>query len=168
MGFRVVDELARRRGVVFRGRWLLKAATAKVEADAETWLLVKPGCFMNRSGDVVQRLARRHRVEPRDVVLAYDDTALDVGRIRVRGRGGAGGHNGVASVVSRLESDEFSRVRVGVGGPAPDKNMVEHVLGPFTGQEEKSITQAVLRAADAVESLLSDGTEVAMNRFNGT
>ena len=163
IGFRVVDELARRWGMRFTKR-RAKALIAEPSLPGRHPILAKPQTFMNLSGDAVQALRRLYALEPRQILVVYDDIDLPFGRLRLRESGSAGGHGGVRSIIDRLGTQEFPRLRVGVGRPAA--GAVEHVLGQFTPEEEAVLPQIVARAADAVECAVAEGMDVAMNRFN--
>ncbi|MCX7006391.1 MAG: aminoacyl-tRNA hydrolase [Kiritimatiellaeota bacterium] len=167
IGFAVLDELAKRADVAFRKPWLAKAETAQAELAGQNVLLAKPVTFMNLSGTAVAPLARKRGLEPADVVVVSDDMELPLGKLRIRARGGAGGHNGLKSVIEQLGSDEFARVRVGIGRSAGEGDATNHVLGRFSADERRALEPVIATAADAVESILRDGAEVAMNKFNG-
>jgi peptidyl-tRNA hydrolase, PTH1 family len=166
-GFEVADELARRHGGQFRRLAWLRAETAEVDVDGRRMTLVKPMAFMNLSGGPVASLARRKGVAPGDVLAVVDDVDLPAGRLRLRPKGGAGGHNGLKSLIERLGTEEFPRLRVGVGRPADRSEMVGHVLSRFTPVERAAMDESLGRAADAVELVWRDGLERAMNVVNG-
>ena len=166
VGFRFVDKLADSESIRFRRRYLPSAWVGSLEIEGETVLLVKPKTFMNRSGKAVAGLLRRYGLTIDDLIVVYDDVALEVGRLRVRQRGSAGGHNGVQSVIDWLDADNFVRIRIGVGGSPRQGGLIDHVLGGFTPEEEKSIEVAIARARDLTECLLCAGVEQAMNNFN--
>lgn len=167
VGFDVLDELARRAGVEFRRSWRFPAEMAEVVLDGKRLLLVKPRTFMNRSGEAVGPLARKKGAAPGEVLVVVDDVELECGRLRLRRDGRAGGHNGLKSVIELLGSESFPRVRVGVGRKQQGGDMVQHVLGRFTPDEQAVMKDAVARAADAVEVVLKEGLEKAQNQFNG-
>jgi PTH1 family peptidyl-tRNA hydrolase len=130
-----------------------------------------PGTYMNESGLAVASARRELRAAPEEILLVYDDMDLPVGRIRLRPAGSSGGHNGVRSVIERLGSDRFPRLRLGVGRPpqgASEEDVVAYVLSPFDPADEVRATQAVARAAEAISLVLQIGVEAAMNRVNGT
>ena len=168
VGFEVLDELARRAAVEFRKPWLAKAETAQTVLAGQPVLLAKPVTFMNLSGEAVAPLARKRGLEPADVVVVSDDIELPVGRLRIRAHGGSGGHNGLKSVIERLGSEDFVRVRLGIGRALGERDTTGHVLGRFSAEERRALEAVIATAADAVECLLADGAEAAMNRFNGT
>jgi PTH1 family peptidyl-tRNA hydrolase len=162
VGFRVVDLLARRWGVSLRPEGAAEVAEARFAG--QPVLLAKPLTYMNLSGQAVGELVRRWRIPPSSVLVVYDDMDLPTGALRVRARGSAGGHRGVASVLEALGTSEVPRVRVGIGRPGTDA--VDHVLSRFTEAEEPLVAEAVERAAEAVETVLREGIQRAMDRFN--
>jgi PTH1 family peptidyl-tRNA hydrolase len=167
IGFAVLDELARRAAADFRKPWLAKAETATAELAGQPVLLAKPVTYMNLSGTAVAPLARKRGLEAAEVIVVSDDMELPLGKLRIRARGGAGGHNGLKSVIEQLGSDEFARVRVGIGRAAGEGSATGHVLGRFSAEERRALEPVVATAADAVESILRNGAEAAMNQFNG-
>ena len=166
IGFLVLDELANRAGLSFRRSWRFPARIANGELSEEAVRLVKPQTYMNRSGQVVETLLRKGRGSLSDLVVIYDDVALDWGRLRVRARGSAGGHNGVKSLLDSLQEDSFGRIRVGIGSKPDKVSLPDHVLGPFSASERDDLPNVVGRAADAVEQICAAGIERAMNQFN--
>lgn len=164
VGFRVADELAGRWKVDL-GREQFHGWAGSAVVGEERVLLLKPTTFMNRSGQAVQAAGRFHRLEPADLLVISDDFALPLGRLRMRARGSAGSHNGLSDIVNRLGSEEFARLRIGIGGPVGDP--ARYVLERFADAEEPIVRQVVLRAADAVECWLARGVEAAMNEYNG-
>jgi PTH1 family peptidyl-tRNA hydrolase len=161
----VVDALAGRlgaAGLATGDAWLAPARLREASV-----LLVKPLSFMNASGVPVARLLAEREASPGDLVVVVDDVALDLGTVRVRERGGHGGHNGLRSIVDVLGTEEFARVRVGVRRDEPGPDLAEYVLAEFPPGESLVVQEAVGLAADAVVCLLEEGAPVAMNRFNG-
>ena len=166
VGFLVVDELAGRLDVPVQ-KLKHKALTNIVRLGGQKVLLMKPVTFMNLSGEAVRPAADFYKVPPDHVLVLSDDTALPLGKLRIRKGGSAGGHNGLKSIIQHLGTDQFPRLRVGVGDkPHPDYDMADWVLGKLQGEDKKTMDAAVKRAADAVECLLSHGADTAMNRFN--
>jgi PTH1 family peptidyl-tRNA hydrolase len=165
VGFMVADETARRMGAVFEhGR--PDALTARVGMGREAVRLAKPLTMMNLSGEAVAGLAHFYRIDPSDIFVVADDVNLPLGRLRLRPRGSAGGHNGFRSIIQHLGTQQFPRLRVGVGRGDLRRDLADHVLARFEPEEEAAATSAVVRAADAVGVFLSDGVEAAMNRYN--
>lgn len=167
MGFLVIDKLAERESIPVQ-RLKFKALTNTAVIGGRSVLLMKPTTYMNLSGEAVGQAARFYKIPPERVLVISDDVALPQGKLRVRRSGSAGGHNGLKNIIAHLGSDQFPRVKVGVGGkPHPDSNMADWVLSPFTGQDRKAMAEAITRAADAVTLLLDKGVDQAMARFNG-
>ena len=167
VGYMVADEIGERcRSPIQKLRF--KALTDVVTISGQKVLVMKPVTFMNLSGEAVRPAADFYKIPPDHVLVISDDTALAVGRLRIRRGGSAGGHNGLKNIIQHLGTDQFPRIRVGVGEkPRPDYDLADWVLGRFTGEDKKAMDAAVKRAADAVECLLAEGPDRAMNRFNG-
>jgi PTH1 family peptidyl-tRNA hydrolase len=176
IGFAVVDELARRAGIEFEAapvdaliaRWR-RAGGADAGSDparTEDVLLAKPMTFMNESGQAVGALTRYFRIEPDSLLVVVDDVQLPLGRLRVRTRGSAGGHNGLKSVVAHLGED-FARLRIGVGRGDNRRDLADHVLARFESDEADEATRMTTRAADAVEMYTMAGITAVMNAYNG-
>jgi PTH1 family peptidyl-tRNA hydrolase len=165
IGFAVADALARRLDTEFEhGR--SNALTARVGRGAGAILVVKPLTMMNLSGEAVGALASFYKVDPSDIIVMADDVNLPLGRLRLRARGSAGGHNGFKSIIGCLGTDAFPRLRVGVGRGDVRRDLADHVLATFDDDERDEVTNAIARAADAVETFLAEGIEAAMNRYN--
>ncbi len=166
IGFMVVDTLATQLGAApwtSEKRW--DCALARFSGG---WLM-KPFTYMNLSGQAVSSVCRFFKLEPREVLAFYDDVDLPLGSLRLRLKGSAAGHNGVRSLISHLGTDEFPRVKVGIGatnGRPAGERMVGHVLGRFTEDERPALLQVIDRTSEAVRSALSAGMETAMNVFN--
>ncbi len=166
MGFLVVDELAERLSIPVQ-RLKFRALTNTAVLGGKSVLLMKPTTYMNLSGEAVGQAARFYKIPPERVLVISDDVALPQGKLRVRRSGSAGGHNGLKNIIAHLGSDQFPRVKVGVGEkPNPDSDMVNWVLGTFTGQDRKTMEEAISRAADAVTVLLQHGIDQAMASYN--
>lgn len=167
VGYMVADEIGERcRSPIQKLRF--KALTDVVTISGQKVLVMKPVTYMNLSGEAVRPAADFYKIPPDHVLVISDDTALAPGRLRIRKGGSAGGHNGLKSIIQHLGTDQFPRIRVGVGEkPHPDYDLADWVLGRFTGEDKKAMDAAVKRAADAVECLLAEGPDRAMNRFNG-
>lgn len=165
VGFEVVDLVASRHGLVFESA-PGDAVQARWRRADDVVLLVKPLTFMNVSGEAVGALSRFYKIALADVLIVCDDVALDLGRLRVRGSGGEGGHNGLRSVADALGTTEYARLRVGVGRGDVRRDLADHVLARFEPDELAGIEAAVARAADAVETWVSDGLVKTMNVFN--
>ncbi|MBP1758696.1 MAG: aminoacyl-tRNA hydrolase [Firmicutes bacterium] len=166
VGFLTVDELADRKNLPIQ-KLRFRALTNTAQMGDHKVLLMKPTTYMNLSGQSVGEAARFYKIPPDRIIVISDDVDLPVGRLRVRRRGSAGGHNGLKSLIQHLGSEDFPRIKIGVGGkPHPDYDMADWVLGRFTDGDQKRINQAVEAAADAVTLYLSQGPEEAMSRYN--
>lgn len=128
--------------------------------------LAQPLVWMNQNGPVVQELVTELRLTPHDLIVIHDDVDLPVGRLRIKRSGGSGGHNGIRSVQAALGSQEFCRLKIGIGRPAPGEETADYVLTSFRKDERDIVEQALTHAVLALESCLSEGLEKAMNRFN--
>ncbi|HET9213802.1 MAG TPA: aminoacyl-tRNA hydrolase [Gaiellaceae bacterium] len=164
VGFLVCDELARRHGGSFRSKF--SGELADVRLDGARVALLKPQTYMNESGRSVGAAARFYKLEPQHLLVVHDEADLDLGRLQARAGGGLAGHNGLRSVAQHLRSQNFLRLRVGVGRPerGDPRPVADYVLAPFSPEED---VQAIVgRAADAVESVVRDGLDEAQQRFN--
>ncbi len=165
VGFKVVDEMARRQGI----SWRLADATAYLGDGliaGRRLLVVKPLTYMNRSGIAVRQVLHRWGASAADMIVVHDDLDLPVGRIRVVRGGGAGGHRGVGSIIEHLGDKAFPRVKLGIGRPLEGEAIEEFVLAPPYPRDLPRFRAMIMRAADAVETVIDDGVEVAMNVFN--
>ena len=164
IGFHVLEELA--------CRWHSSPWKHRFEAEVSEHravgpvLLVKPQTFMNLSGVAVRETVKFFKAASTDVIVVHDDLDLPAGRLRIRERGGSGGHRGIGSILTELGTEEFIRVRFGVGRPPEGWDSADYVLGKFPKEEHELIRAAVLKAADAIEAILQEGAVPAMNRFN--
>lgn len=164
VGFRVVDELARRHQIDVNRR-KFGGLTGSGHVRGEQVLVLKPETYMNLSGRSVREAMTFHKLALPDLFVVVDDLALPLARLRIREKGSAGGHNGLTSLIQELGDDAFARLRIGIAW-VEGKRMVGHVLGAFTKDEEAQIEPAVKRAADAVECWILEGVQAAMNKFN--
>jgi PTH1 family peptidyl-tRNA hydrolase len=166
VGFMVVDAVAAEAG---GPHWYEEAdaLVAEVELDGQPVLLVKPQTFMNRSGMAVADLASTHGALPPDVFVIVDDVAIELGTLRIRERGGHGGHNGLRSVIDCLESEDFPRLRIGVRRGEAADDLADYVLAPFPDDDVLVVQEAVGTAVEAVFWAMRDGTASAMSRYNG-
>lgn len=166
-GFMALDALAKFCGSnVTQKRF--QALTARVTLDGARLLLMKPQTFMNLSGNAVGAAASFFKLPPERVIVLCDDISLPLGKIRVRGDGSAGGHNGLKSIIAQLGSDAFPRVKIGIGGADNhDDKLVNWVIGRFSAGEYKVVQAAAEGASDAVRIIIKDGFEKAANLFNG-
>lgn len=165
-GFVVCDRFTERHHIAgetrkFRGRF------RRGPVDDEDIGVLMPGTYMNLSGDAVAEAVRYLPIAGRDIILVFDDMDLREGCIRIRPGGGSGGHQGVQSVIDHLGSEEFPRVRVGVGRPPGERGATNHLLGPVRAEERRRFLQTVELAVDALDTILREGVDEAMNRYNG-
>ena len=133
----------------------------------ERVILAKPSTFMNNSGEAVGEIARFYKIPPQNIIVIYDDVALDTGRLRIRPSGSDGGHNGMKSIIYHLKSDSFPRVRIGVG-KASGAELAGHVLGTFSKEDGVRVTECIKETDKITEEIISRGVSAAMNKFNGT
>lgn len=166
VGFAAVDALAERLDCAVRGSFRFKARIGRGTLGDEDLMLVKPETYMNRSGVAVAPILRRNGLSPSELIVVLDDADMDLGRLRIRRRGSDGGHKGLASIVEHIGSEEFARIRIGIGRSSSG-DLVEHVLTPFAQDEMRAVGKAVLAAVDAVICIVQSGIEAAMNEFNG-
>ena len=165
VGFDVVDTLVRRHGA----EW--EAAPRGVEALVGRWrqadgVLAKPLTYMNLSGAAVVGLLQFYKIEPADLLVLVDEVHLELGRLRIRRAGSAGGHNGLKSIIGALGSMEFARLRIGVGRGDDRRDLADHVLSRFDAEERSTVTEMVDRSADAVELFVAEGIGPVMNTYN--
>ena len=165
VGFWCIDALVKTHGITLSRR-RQKAAVGEGEIDGRRVAMAKPRTFMNSSGEAVRYLLDLYRAKPEGLLVMYDDMDLPVGKLRIRPRGSAGGHRGIQSIISSIGTEEFPRIRVGVGRPPEGMEEIPYVLGRFPPEERRKIEEASREAAEAVVCLLSEGVEEAMNRYN--
>ena len=165
VGFRLIDLLAKKAEIRLNDR-RAKAVLGQGRIAGHEVVLAKPRTFMNNSGEGVEYLLARFGARPSELLVVYDEMALPTGRIRLRASGSHAGHNGIRSIISAVQTDGFPRLRIGVGQPSNSGESVPHVLGKFCKEEESLIAQAVQDAVSAVQCMLEESIDVAMNRFN--
>ena len=167
VGFMTADKCEKATGAkIMKSRD--KSLTDRITVDGKGVLLMKPQTFMNLSGEAVGPAAKFFKVPADHVIVVSDDVSLPTGKLRIRTKGSAGGHNGLKSIISALGTDAFPRVKVGVGAPPhPDYDMADWVLGTFKNQDAVDMDAAVERAWEAVESYIRFGPEKTMDKFNG-
>jgi peptidyl-tRNA hydrolase, PTH1 family len=178
VGFRVVEELARRRGLSFEGDAARDECGSRVLSSNDLTLAL-PQTFMNRSGYAARCLVEVHGFAPEEILVVYDEVALPLGRLRLRRGGSPAGHRGIESILQQLRTDQIPRLRLGVGrGERPPEgedaveepelpNLADFVLSPFLAEEQDTVAAMIGRAADACETWAADGIDVAMTRWNG-
>ena len=166
IGFMAADELERREGVKVN-KLRYRALTGEMRLGDQRVLVMKPQTYMNLSGEAVKLAGAFYKIPPERVLVISDDVSLPLGKLRIRGNGSAGGHNGLKNIIAHLGTDAFPRIKVGVGAPQhPEHEMVDWVIGNFTPAEKKVVADAVGRALDAALCLMEKGVSEAQNRYN--
>jgi len=168
VGFMAVDRLAQRHGLT-SARARFHAGVLEGQVAGHRVMLMQPTTYMNRSGRAVGEAARYFKLDPADVMIALDDTALPIGAIRIRPSGSAGSHNGMADVIRALDTEAVPRLRIGIGAPeVAGRRITQHdyVLGRFTDEQSAEIDRALDRVAEALECWVAEGLDAAMNRYN--
>ncbi len=166
IGFLTADELGRREGIKIN-KLRYRALTGEIRVGSQRVLVIKPQTYMNLSGEAVKLAGGFYKIPPDHVLVISDDVALPLGKLRIRAGGSAGGHNGLKNIIAHLGTDQFPRIRVGVGAPQhPEHEMVDWVIGGFTPAERKVVDEAVGRAVDAALCVIENGVQEAQNRFN--
>lgn len=165
-GFMAADAMAKAKGVSIN-RLRFHALTAQCVIGGENVLLMKPQTYMNLSGEAVGEAARFYKIPPEHVIVISDEMALPIGKLRIRMKGSAGGHNGLKNIISHLGTEAFPRIRLGVGAPPhADYDVKDWVLSTFKNQDADDMAHAAARAAEAAECYIAEGAERAMNKFN--
>lgn len=168
IGFMTADVLEKRNKIKI-SRLRFNALTCTDTISGEKVLYIKPQTYMNLSGNAVAPAAAFYKLPPENIIVICDDISLPVGKLRIRSKGSSGGHNGLKSIISALGSDNFPRIKIGVGAPEADADenvIINWVLGSFCGKDAELIDRALNSATDAVSSIICDGIDKAMNRFN--
>lgn len=166
IGWQVIDTLAEKHHIrVMESKF--KGLTGKGMIGGEKVILLKPLTYMNLSGESVREAVNFYKIDEKgELIVIADDISLDVGRIRIRKKGSAGGHNGLKNIIAHLGHEEFMRIKLGVGDKPAGYDLVDYVLGHFSREEEKILAQARENAALAVESIIEEGIDTAMNKYN--
>ena len=166
IGFLTADALERREGVKIN-KLRYRALTGEFRAGGQRVLVLKPQTYMNLSGESVKLAGGFYKIPPDHVLVVSDDVALPLGKLRIRAGGSAGGHNGLKNIIAHLGTDQFPRIRVGVGAPEhPDHEMIDWVIGKLSPAEKKVVDEAVARALDAALCVIERGVNEAQNRYN--
>ena len=167
-GFRAIDLLAEKLGCkVDKGRF--QGLYGQIMYQGQKLLLLKPLTYMNLSGRSVLQLSAYFQIPPQRIIVLFDDISLEPGRLRIRADGSAGGHNGIKSIIAELGSQDFPRVKIGVGGKThPEQDLADHVLSTFSASEEKALLSSLERSAEAALCIIDRGVPEAANRFNGS
>ena len=166
VGFEVIDVLADRLGTTVEEK-KFKGCYGRGIIGGQKGLLLKPQTFMNLSGESVRAAADFYKVDPEHIIIVYDDISLDVGQLRIRKKGSAGGHNGIKNIIAHLGTQEFPRIKVGVGDKPKKMDLADYVLSRFSKEDSAVMEDAFREAAGAVEMMIIQGADAAMNQFNG-
>ena len=167
IGFHTIDYIADKLGVKIK-KLKYKAIYGECDINGEKVLLVKPLTYMNLSGESISEFVKFFKIPTENVIIISDDIALETGRIRIRKKGSAGGHNGLKNIIYMLNSENFNRIRIGVGAPThPDYDLKDFVLGRFTKDEIPVLEESIIKSYNAVEEIIKRGADSAMNKFNG-
>lgn len=165
VGFEVIERLAYDNNIKMNKR-KHKAIIGSGVIAGHKVLLVKPQTYMNLSGESIRAILDFYKCDESDLIVVYDDTCFDIGTIRIRKKGSAGGHNGMKNIINHLSTNEFIRIRVGVGNKSPEWDLKDHVLSRFSDEEIKEMVKEIKRASDSIEKILLDGIDKAMNVYN--
>lgn len=166
VGFSTIDLLSSKHGIKVN-KLKHKALTGEGTIAGERVLLVKPQTFMNLSGESLRDIAEWYKLPMENIIIIYDDVDLPVGTVRIRPKGSSGTHNGMKSVIYQLQSDEFPRIRIGIGKAPEGWDLADYVLSRFNPEETAAIRESIERAADAAAAIVSSGVSAAMNQYNG-
>lgn len=165
MGFDVINKLAKKYEIEL-SRTNFNAIFGNGIIEGEKVILIKPQTFMNSSGEAVQKYAHFYKVPPENIMVIYDDMDTEIGRIRVRAKGGAGSHNGMKSMINELQTENFPRIRVGIGRPLGEYDKIDYVIGQVPDETYAELEQGQAKAVEAVTCYLRSGIDSAMNEFN--
>ena len=165
IGFKVVDALAKAAGIAFEtGRY---GSVAELKYKGRTFILLKPSTYMNLSGESLRELVNYYKIdEEHELLVIYDDISLDVGQLRIRKKGSAGGHNGIKNIIANLGTDVFPRIKIGVGEKPKKYDLADYVLGHFSKEDRELMEEGYDRADHAVGMILNGEIEAAMNQYN--
>ncbi len=164
LGWMVLKHAAARWNVSLTERE--QAFQGQGEVDGHRVVVALPLIWMNQTGQVIASLLEEHRLAPSDLILVYDDLDIPLGRLKIKTRGGAGGHNGVRSVLVCLDTEKFCRLKVGIGRPMEEQDLAQYVLSPFLDDEQQQVEEIIPQAVDALECVVTEGASTAMNRFH--
>ena len=166
VGFEVIDVLADMLGTTVEEK-KFKGLYGRGIIGGEKVLLLKPQTFMNLSGESIRAASDFYKVDSEHIIIIYDDISLDVGQLRIRKKGSAGGHNGIKNIIAHLGTQEFPRIKVGVGDKPKKMDLADYVLSRFSKEDRAAMEDAFKEAAKAVEVMITEGMDIAMNQFNG-
>lgn len=164
IGFEVIDYISNKYNIE-TNRIKFKGVYGEGFINGTKVILLKPTTYMNLSGESIREVVDFYKLQDDEVIVLYDDISLDIGKLRIREKGSAGGHNGIKSIISHLSSDVFPRIKIGVGQPKGD--LVSHVLGRFSPAENEVLKESIEATSLAIEEIIREDTKSAMNKFNG-
>lgn len=165
MGFDAINEIARRNQISLTKK-KFQAIYEVAIIEGKKVILLKPQTYMNLSGDSIREVMQFYHIKPEEILVIYDDIDIEKGIIKIRKKGGPGGHNGMKSVIENIGTTDFPRIRIGIGQPEYKGDMINYVIGPVPEDEKRILAQGVQKAADAIEEFLKNGIDSTMNRFN--
>lgn len=165
MGFDTINEIAKNNNIDINKN-KFKGLYETLNLQNQKVILLKPQTYMNLSGESVREMVDFYNIEPQNIIVIYDDIDIEKGHIKIRKKGGPGSHNGMKSVVQELGTTDFARIRVGIGQPEFKSDMINYVIGKVPKEEQEILHQGVKKAAEAVEEILKNGIDIAMNKFN--
>lgn len=166
MGFNVINKIATDCGIkITQSKFNGIYSTEQIENNKV--ILLKPQTYMNLSGESIVKFKNFYKIPDENIIVIYDDIDLEPGTIRIRKKGGPGTHNGMKSVVNRLQTENFIRIRVGIGKPIYKDDLINYVIGQISAEEKQLLEEGTNKAKDAVLSILRDGIDIAMNKYNG-
>ena len=165
MGFDTINELAKNNNINIT-KTKFKALYETGIIQNEKVILLKPQTYMNLSGEAIKEARDFYNVKPEEIIVIYDDIDIEKGKIKLRKKGGPGSHNGMKSVVQELSTTDFIRIRVGIGQPEFKSDMINYVIGKVPEEEQKILQRGTKKAAEAIEEILKNGIDIAMNKFN--
>lgn len=166
IGFRVIDALSEMHHIPLNHE-KHQAIFGSGYIEGTKVILAQPQTYMNLSGESVREFAGFYKIPPENILVIFDDISLDIGQLRIRKKGSAGGHNGVKSIIAHLDSQDFPRVKVGIGEKPDYLDLADYVLGNFPNEISDVVNESIKHAAEACTCILTDGIDTAMNRFNG-
>ena len=164
-GFMAIDHIAQKTGCKVN-QLKFKSLCGMCEIEGKKVMLIKPTTYMNSSGEAVREAAAFYKIPPEKTIIIFDDISLDVGKMRIRRKGSDGGHNGIKSIIYLTGSDQFPRIKVGVGAKPPKMDLADYVLSRFGAEEQKIMDEAFGEAAEAAVMMMTTGAERAMNHYN--
>ena len=165
MGFDTINEIAKKNNItVTKNKFKGLYKTGIIEG--KKVILLKPQTYMNLSGESIKEIVDFYNIKPEEIIVIYDDIDIEKGKIKIRKKGGPGSHNGMKSVIQELNSTEFGRIRVGIGKPQFKNDMINYVIGSIPKEEQEILQQGVKKAVEAIEEILKNGIDIAMNKFN--